>query len=196
MSQQPPEKSYQSTLVRLPLLIFMALGLLFAFRLFAGDPAWVPSVLINKPVPVFDLPALPLLSRDGVAVPGFATADLAKGKVSIVNLFASWCGPCREEHPQLLEIAKDSRIQLLGFNVKDEPENARRFLAALGNPYAAVGTDRSGKAAIDWGYFGVPETFIITTDGKIAYKKVGPISKADIEREIMPEVEKVLKSKP
>jgi cytochrome c biogenesis protein CcmG/thiol:disulfide interchange protein DsbE len=108
------------------------------------------------------------------------SADL-KGGVTLVNVWASWCGPCRDEHPLLIELARDPAIRLVGINYKDQPENARRFLGSLGNPFAAVGVDASGRAAIDWGVYGVPETFVIAPDGTIAYKHVGPITQATLQ---------------
>jgi cytochrome c biogenesis protein CcmG/thiol:disulfide interchange protein DsbE len=108
-------------------------------------------------------------------VPGLSTEAL-KGRVTLVNVWASWCAPCREEHPVLVELAKDTSVALVGINYKDQPDNARRFLGALGNPFAAVGVDANGRAAIDWGVYGVPETFVIAPDGTIAYKHVGPLT--------------------
>jgi cytochrome c biogenesis protein CcmG/thiol:disulfide interchange protein DsbE len=160
-----------------PLVVFAGLATLFLFRLYSGDPSKLPSALIGRPAPEFVLPALEGLQRDGKAVPGLAGTDL-KGKVTLVNVFASWCVPCRDEHPFLLELAKDPGVRLVGINYKDQPENARRFLGSLGNPYAAVGVDTNGRAAIDWGVYGVPETFVIAPDGTIAYKQVGPIGEA------------------
>lgn len=163
-----------------PLLIFAALAAVFAVGLFSGDASKVPSALIGKPAPAIALAPLEGLQRDGRAVPSFGMADLAKGKATIVNVFASWCAPCRVEHPFLVAMAdspavKQGRVQLVGFNYKDEAENARRFLGALGNPYSAVGVDRAGRAAIDWGVYGVPETFLIAPDGRILDKHVGPL---------------------
>ena len=166
----------------LPALFFGALSVLFLFRLFAGDPHKLPSALVGRPAPVTVLPGLEGLKREGAAVPGFSTEEL-KGKVFVLNVFASWCVPCRDEHPILMEMAKgepyaSGKAVLLGLNYKDEGENARRFLAVLGNPYAAVGVDRSGRAGIEWGVYGVPETFVIGRDGQILHKQVGPINAA------------------
>jgi cytochrome c biogenesis protein CcmG/thiol:disulfide interchange protein DsbE len=167
-------------LVMLPLVLFVALAGLFLVRLFAGDPSKLPSTLIGRPVPVFSLPPLEGLTADGKPVPGLATADLA-GTVTVVNVWASWCAPCRDEHPLLIELAKTAGVRVVGINYKDQPENARRFLGALGNPFSAVGVDTSGRAAIDWGVYGVPETFVIAPDGTIAYKHVGPLSPASMQ---------------
>ena len=159
----------------LPVLVFGALAALFAFQLIRGPSSTLPSTMIGKSAPEFSLPPLAGVQKDGTALPGLGKVDLL-GPVTLVNIFASWCAPCREEHPKLLDLAKDQRIRLVGINYKDEPDNARRFLGALGNPYAAVGTDQAGRAAIDWGVYGVPETFVITHKGQIAYKHVGPIT--------------------
>jgi cytochrome c biogenesis protein CcmG/thiol:disulfide interchange protein DsbE len=167
-------------LYAIPLLVFVALAAVFAKGLFSGDASKVPSALIGKPAPAVTLAPLEGLQRDGQPVPAFGMADLAKGKATIVNVFASWCAPCRVEHPFLVAMAdsaavKQGKVQLVGFNYKDEAENARRFLGALGNPYSAVGADRAGRAAIDWGVYGVPETFLIGPDGRILDKHVGPL---------------------
>ena len=164
----------------LPLVIFGALALLFLFRLFAGDASRVPSVLVGKPAPVLVLLPLEGLTKDGRPMPAFTAADLGAGRASIVNVFASWCAPCRVEHPFLVAMAnsapvKAGKVAILGLNYKDEPENARRFLGQLGNPYSAVGSDRAGRAAIDWGVYGVPETFLIGPDGRILKKHIGPL---------------------
>jgi len=180
----------------LPLGIFAALAAVFLLRLLSGgDPSAIPSVLVGKPVPEFSLPALEGLARDGSTVPGLSTADL-KGGVSLVNIFASWCGPCRQEHPLLEELAADPRIKVLGINYKDVPENARRFLGELGNPYAAVGVDDRGRAAIDWGVYGVPETFLIGPDGIIRHKIIGPLSERALREVLMPEIEKLIAGSP
>jgi cytochrome c biogenesis protein CcmG, thiol:disulfide interchange protein DsbE len=158
----------------LPVLVFTGLALLFLIRLYAGDPSRVPSALIGRPAPVFVLEPLPGLTQAGQPVPGLSDADL-KGRVTVINVWASWCGPCRQEHPTLVELAKNPAIRLVGINYKDNPENARRFLGALGNPFAAVGVDPAGRAAIDWGVYGVPETFVVGPDGTIRHKHIGPL---------------------
>jgi cytochrome c biogenesis protein CcmG/thiol:disulfide interchange protein DsbE len=161
----------------LPVLVFGGLALLFLMRLFSGDPSKVPSVLIGRPVPAFALEPLPGLVQAGQSVPGLSAADL-KGRVTVVNVWASWCGPCRQEHPMLIALGNNPAVRVVGINYKDNPENARRFLGALGNPFAAVGIDPSGRAAIDWGVYGVPETFIVGPDGTIRHKHIGPLLSA------------------
>jgi cytochrome c biogenesis protein CcmG/thiol:disulfide interchange protein DsbE len=178
-------------IVGLPLLLFAGLAGLFLSRLGAGDPALVPSVLIGKTVPPFELPAVDGLNgADGNPTPALAAADLAHG-VFVVNVFASWCAPCRLEHPRLLELAADRRFRLVGINYKDTDDQARRFLGALGNPYAAVGADRGGRVGIDWGVYGVPETYVVA-DGRIAFKHVGPLSADSIATVLRPEIDKAL----
>ena len=160
----------------LPGLVFLVLAVLFAVQLFSGrNPAELPSVLINKPVPTFSLAPLEGLLANGQPVPGFSNEDL-KGRVTVVNVWASWCGPCRQEHPLLVDLAKDPSIRMVGINQRDNPDNARRFLGSLGNPYAAVGVDPNGRASIDWGVYGVPETFIVGPDGTIRHKHIGPLT--------------------
>jgi cytochrome c biogenesis protein CcmG/thiol:disulfide interchange protein DsbE len=171
----------------LPLGLFIVLALVFLSRLESGDsPDLIPSALIGKPAPEFVLPPL-----DGLGTPGLARADLA-GKVTVVNVFASWCVPCRAEHPVLTELAKDTRIRLVGINYKDQPGNALAFLSGLGNPYAAVGVDQRGRAAIDWGVYGVPETFLVGPDGVIATKVIGPLDADNVARVLKPAIEKAL----
>ena len=166
----------------LPALVFLALAVLFLIRLYAGDPSRVPSALIGRPVPSFALDPLPGLVLNGQAAPGLSDAALRSGEVSLVNVWASWCGPCRQEHPALMQLAKDSSVRIVGINYKDSPENARRFLGALGNPFTAVGVDPTGRTAIDWGVYGVPESFLVGPDGRIRYKHIGPVLPEHMER--------------
>ena len=170
--QAPPRRRL---LFLLPVLVFVVLAGLFLVRLGGEDPSRVPSALINKPVPAFTLPPLEGLVAGGQPVPGLSSADL-KGKVTVVNVWASWCAPCRQEHPLLVDLAKDPSIRVVGINQKDNPDNARRFLGALGNPFAAVGADSNGRVSIEWGVYGVPETFIVGPDGMIRHKHIGPLT--------------------
>ncbi|MEW6255223.1 MAG: DsbE family thiol:disulfide interchange protein [Pseudomonadota bacterium] len=182
-------------LILLPLALFAALAGLFLVRLFAGDPSRIPSALIGRPAPLAVLPPLPGLTAKGQPVPGLDVAAL-KGKVVLVNVWASWCAPCREEHPLLMALARDPRLQLVGINYKDAPDNARRFLGQYGLPFSAVGVDPNGRAAIDWGVYGVPESFLLAPDGTIAHKFVGPLGEASIKDTLLPLVDKLSASVP
>jgi cytochrome c biogenesis protein CcmG/thiol:disulfide interchange protein DsbE len=186
-----PRKTQRNILVLLPLLTFLGLAALFFFRLGAGDPSQLPSALIGREAPKTDLPPLAGIERDGKAVPGLNNATFT-GAVTLVNVWASWCVPCRDEVPLLDQLSKDKRIQLAGINYKDAPDNARRFLNRYGNPFVAAGTDESGRNSIDWGVYGVPETFLIGRDGRIAYKLVGPITANNLAKVLGPEIEKAL----
>ena len=189
LPQTPPRR--RRILVLVPLAVFLALTALFLVRLFSGDPSRIPSALIGHPAPAVDLPPVVGLERDGKAIPGISAAEF-RGNVTLVNVWASWCIPCHDEAPFLLELAGDTRIRLVGINYKDQPDNARRFLNRYGNPFIASGADQTGRAAIEWGVYGVPETFLIGRDGRIAYKLVGPIGAANFEREVKPAIEKAL----
>jgi cytochrome c biogenesis protein CcmG/thiol:disulfide interchange protein DsbE len=178
-------------LVFLPLALFLGLAALFLLRLFAGDPALIPSALIGHPAPQTALPPVAGLDRNGAPLPGLDPANF-KGAVTVVNVWASWCVPCRDEAPLLVQLAQDNRFRLVGINYKDQADNARRFLAHFGNPFAAAGADESGRAGIEWGVYGVPETFVVGRDAKIAYKLVGPITADNIDSLLKPQIEKAL----
>jgi cytochrome c biogenesis protein CcmG, thiol:disulfide interchange protein DsbE len=171
-----------------PLAIFTLLALIFAFALRTGDPSKLPSALIGKMAPVIELPALEGLTDAGRPAAGFATADLAKGEVSVVNFWASWCVPCVQEHPVLVALRERTGVSVYGINYKDQATAARRFLGRYGNPYSAVGVDGNGRAAIEWGVYGMPETFIVNGKGEIAYKHVGPITPETLETRIIPAI--------
>jgi cytochrome c biogenesis protein CcmG, thiol:disulfide interchange protein DsbE len=181
-------------LVFIPLALFLALAILFFVRLGNEDPSRIPSALIGRPVPDISLPPLPGLDRDGKALPGVEAADF-KGTVTVVNVWASWCLPCRDEAALLMQLADDHRVRVVGINYKDQPDNARRFLGRFGNPFVAAGADENGRAAIEWGVYGVPETFIVGRDGKIAFKLVGGINPDNLESALKPEIEKALAAK-
>jgi cytochrome c biogenesis protein CcmG/thiol:disulfide interchange protein DsbE len=180
-------------LMLLPLIFFAGLAVLFWFGLGAGDPSRIPSALIGHPAPQTTLPPLEGLQTNGTPLPGLDPAAF-KGKVSVVNVWASWCVPCHDEAPLLTELGKDTRLQMVGINYKDTPENARRFLGRYGNPFGLVGVDANGRAAIEWGVYGVPETFIVGRDGKIAYKMVGPLAPDNFDSLMKAEIEKALKA--
>jgi cytochrome c biogenesis protein CcmG/thiol:disulfide interchange protein DsbE len=160
-----------------PVLIFAGLAALFMARLHSGDPSRLPSALIGRPAPALELPPVPgLRAESGEPIGGLSSAALKGDRVTVLNVWASWCAPCRIEHPLLMDLAKDQSVRLVGFNYKDKPENARRFLGTFGNPFAAVGADDTGRTAIDFGVYGVPETFVIGRDGTIRHKHVGPLT--------------------
>jgi cytochrome c biogenesis protein CcmG, thiol:disulfide interchange protein DsbE len=183
----------RGVLVFIPLIVFLALAAVFFIRLGAGDISRIPSALIGHPAPATVLPGVAGLERNGKAVPGLE-ADSFKGAVSVLNVWASWCVPCRDEAPLLLALARDPRVRILGINYKDSADNARRFLTRYGNPYVANGADQNGRASIEWGVYGVPETFVIGRDGRIAYKLIGPIEPNNLEKALKPEIEKALAS--
>jgi cytochrome c biogenesis protein CcmG, thiol:disulfide interchange protein DsbE len=190
MSEAPPIPSRRrSFLMVLPLIVFMGLAVLFWFRLGDGDPSKIPSALIGRPAPQTILPPLDGLASDGKAVPGIDPAAF-KGKVSIVNVWASWCVPCHDEAPLLTALAKDTRLQIIGINYKDSADNARRFLGRYGNPFTAVGVDGNGRGSIEWGVYGVPETFVVGRDGTIVYKLVGPVTAENLDGALNPEIAK------
>lgn len=176
----------------LPLLIFLALAGIFYKQLAAGGASRdLPSALIGREAPKTELEPLTGLKENGVQVPAFSH-QLYAGKVSLVNVWASWCAPCRQEHPLLVELGKNDQVQIIGLNYKDKNENALRFLGQLGNPYDAVGVDNKGRAAIEWGVYGVPETFIVGPKGLIIHKHVGPLTTEAMVETILPIIEKAI----
>lgn len=185
----PPPRVGRRLAGLMPLLAFLALAGLFYARLGAGDPSRIPSALIGRPVPQFSLPALP-----GRAGPGLADADLKSGHVTLLNVFASWCPECHDEHADLLALARDPALKARGVTLdgivyKDDAEDARRYLANKGDPFTRLGTDEHGRTAIDFGVYGVPETFVIRGDGTIAFKLIGPITDAN-RAQLLSEVDK------
>ena len=180
-------------LMVLPLAIFACLAAILWFRLGSGDPSRIPSALIGRPAPQTTLPPLEGLVANGGQVPGLVPS-VFRGKVSIVNVWASWCVPCHDEAPLLTELGHDSRLQVVGINYKDSPANARRFLGRYGNPFGIVGVDANGRASIEWGVYGVPETFIVGRDGNIMYKLVGPVTPEIMNNVLKAEIDKAMKS--
>jgi cytochrome c biogenesis protein CcmG, thiol:disulfide interchange protein DsbE len=178
-------------LVLLPLLTFATLAALFLVRLYSGDPSRIPSALIGQLAPQVNLPPVAGLERNGEPVPGLKAAGF-KGAVTVVNVWASWCVPCHDEAPILVRLAQDDRLRVVGINYKDNAENARRFLGRYGNPFAANGADENGRGAIEWGVYGVPETFVVGRDARIAFKLVGPITPENLDTLLEPEIEKAL----
>jgi cytochrome c biogenesis protein CcmG/thiol:disulfide interchange protein DsbE len=175
-----------------PLIAFLGLAAIFIVRLMGGDdPSRIPSALIGHPAPQTALPPVAGLLREGAPVPGLDPAAF-KGEVSLLNVWASWCVPCHDEAPLLMRLAQDKRIRIVGINYKDQPDNARRFLGRYGDPFAANGADENGRAAIEWGVYGVPESFVVGRDGVIAFKLIGPITPDNLEGVLKPEIEKAL----
>ena len=169
----------------IPLAVFAFLAIYFAIGL-TRDPKLIPSALINHPAPQFNLPPI-----EGTNTPGVSTADLKKGEISVVNFFASWCVPCRAEHPEINKLASLGIVKIYGINYKDEPAKARAWLEALGDHYTATGADTTGRTGIDFGVYGVPETFIIDGTGQIRYKHVGPIVGDSLQKDILPVIRKL-----
>ncbi|MCW8058157.1 MULTISPECIES: DsbE family thiol:disulfide interchange protein [Agrobacterium] len=174
-------------LALLPLLLFGGFALIAGKMLYDQDVngldiSAIPSALIGTKAPALSLPPL-----EGSNLPAL-TDTAIKGRLTLVNVFASWCIPCRQEHPLLQELAKDERITVVGINYKDKQDNALRFLGELGNPFAAIGVDPNGKAAIDWGVYGIPESYLVGADGTILYKKVGPFDARSVERDLLPAI--------
>ncbi|MCE2483721.1 MAG: DsbE family thiol:disulfide interchange protein [Alphaproteobacteria bacterium] len=170
-----------------PVFLFVALAAALGVQLLTGEPGKVPSALIDRPVPAFALPPVQGFEEAG----GFQTADLGRGEVALVNVFASWCGPCRVEHPLLMALAEAGTVPLYGINYKDTPADAERWLGRLGNPYRLMGADLDGRAAIEWGVYGVPETFVVDGAGRIRHRHIGVLSRHDIDETILPLIEEL-----
>lgn len=192
----PSGRSYgRIALALVPLLFFGVIAAGAAKMLYDQDVngkniAEIPSALIGTKAPTLDLPPL-----EGSGLPALTDAAI-KGKLTLVNVFASWCIPCREEHPILLELSKDTRLNVVAINYKDKTEGALTFLNELGKPYAAIGVDPKGAAAIDWGVYGIPESYLVAPDGTILYKRVGPFDEKSLSEGLYPAIEKALKPAP
>lgn len=181
-------------LAALPVVFFAGLALIFYKGLKDGDTSrQLPSVLIGKPVPEYDLGPVEGLLVKGKPVPGFKFSDLKKGHVTVVNFWASWCVPCRQEHPQMIALGKMQDIKLVGINYKNKPKEAAAFLRQLGSPYAVIGSDQSGRVGIEWGVVGLPETYIVDGKGVIRYKFIGPISQKALAEDFLPKVREIAK---
>ena len=186
----PPVRQ-RRLIVLAPLLVFGAMAAMFAFALTKGDPSKLPSALIGKPAPALGLTAIEGLQDGARAVPLLTQEGLFQSDVTVVNFWASWCGPCVEEHPFLIDLARLSGVRVVGVNYKDLAANARRFLGRYGNPYAAVGADTTGRTAIEWGVYGMPETFIVDRQGRIVMKHVGQITPEALRSKLLPQIQRL-----
>lgn len=179
----------RGTFARLiPVLIFAGIAAFFAFALTSGDPSKLPSALLGKPVPTTSFPGLEGADPNTPQSHGFTSENLKDGKVRVVNFWASWCGPCVEEHPYLTTLAKAGDVEIYGVNSKDSAVNARRYLSRYGNPYAELGTDESGRSAIEWGVYGTPETYIVNKQGIIIYRHIGQITDVTLTSVLLPKI--------
>lgn len=185
--EETPGKAKPKATLLLPLVVVALLLVLLFVGLRTSDPQTLPSALLGKPVPEFALPPIDNVPGENGPTPGLSSAAFKTGKVSILNVWATWCAPCMAEHPLLIELSQQG-IPIYSINYKDKPEAARRFLATHGNPFRAIGSDESGFTAIDFGVYGVPETFIIDGNGKIAYRLPGPLSPEILSEKIMPAI--------
>lgn len=187
-----PSKVRRILVAATPLIVFGALAGVFLMQLTSGrDNSVIPSALIDKPAPSLALAPLEGAIRAGQPVPALDTAAI-RGKLTLVNVWASWCVPCRQEHPIILGLAQDPRINVVGINYKDKNDAALAFLGELGNPYRAIGVDPRGAAAIDWGVYGIPESFLVSPDGTILFKQVGPFTDDAVRNRLLPKIEEAL----
>lgn len=181
---------FRIALALLPLVLFAALAIVFWTQLRSGrNISEIPSALIGTKAPALDLAPLEGAMRDGKPLPALTNAAI-EGKLTLVNVWASWCVPCRQEHPIILELSKDPRLTVVGINYKDQNANALAFLGELGNPFSAIGVDPRGKAAIDWGVYGIPESYLVGVDGTILYKRVGPFDEKSLNEGLYPAIQK------
>lgn len=188
----PSRSRTRIAIALIPLLLFAIIAagaakILYQQDVEGKDISEIPSALIGTKAPSLNLPPL-----EGSGVPALTDAVI-KGKLALVNVFASWCIPCRQEHPILMELAKDERLTIVAINYKDKTEAALNFLKELGLPYAAIGVDPKGQAAIDWGVYGIPESYLVAPDGTILYKRVGPFDQNSLAEGLYPAIEKALK---
>jgi cytochrome c biogenesis protein CcmG/thiol:disulfide interchange protein DsbE len=187
-----PSKARRILVAAIPFIVFGALAGIFLMQLMSGrDSSVIPSALIGKPAPALALAPLEGAIRAGQPVPALDTGAI-KGKLTLVNVWASWCVPCRQEHPIILGLAQDPRINVVGINYKDRNDAALAFLGELGNPFRAIGIDPRGVAAIDWGVYGIPESFLVGEDGTILYKQVGPFTNDAVKNKLLPKIEEAL----
>ncbi|MBI4724753.1 MAG: DsbE family thiol:disulfide interchange protein [Rhodomicrobium sp.] len=191
-SDETPGKAKPRATLILPLVLAGILLVFLFVALRSGDPSRLPSALIGKPVPEFSLPAIPQAVSGNGPVPGLSTAAFKTGRVSLLNVWASWCAPCAAESQVLLDLSKQG-VPLFGVNYKDTAEAARRFLARYGNPFQAIGVDEKGLTSIDFGVYGVPETFVIDGQGRIAYRFPGPLTPEIVADKIMPAIKQAEK---
>jgi cytochrome c biogenesis protein CcmG/thiol:disulfide interchange protein DsbE len=189
---QPPSRSRRIVVALIPLILFLGLAGIFMKQLISGgDTSVLPSALIGKPAPILKLAPLDGAVIAGKPVPALTT-DAIRGKLTLVNVWASWCIPCRQEHPVILGLSRDDRLNVVGINYKDRNDAALGFLGELGNPFKAIGVDPKGASAIDWGVYGIPESFLVSPDGVIVYKHVGPFDDNSVQNELLPAIEKAL----
>lgn len=190
-----PSRMRRIVVAAIPLVLFGALAAVFLTQLMSGkDTSIIPSALIGKPAPALALVPLDGAIRAGQPVPALDTAAI-KGKLTLVNVWASWCVPCRQEHPVILGLAQDPRLNVVGINYKDKNDAALAFLGELGNPFRAIGVDPKGAAAIDWGVYGIPESFLVGPDGTILFKQVGPFTDDAVRNQLLPKIEEALGAK-
>ncbi len=191
-SQAKPTRTRRLLVAALPLILFGGLAAIFLMQLTSGkDNSVIPSALIGKPAPTLALAPLEGAVRAGQPVPALDSAQI-RGKLTLVNVWASWCVPCRQEHPIILGLSQDPRLNVVGINYKDKTDAALAFLGELGNPFRAIGVDPKGVAAIDWGVYGIPETFLVGPDGTILFKQVGPFSDDAVKNQLLPKIEEAL----